>query len=97
MKKWAPWEWGKTHQSAWIDLKTALANVPTLVPYDWNRAAILAVDGSTKAVGATLGQFDPEFEARSNFKEILSKSNTNENFNDSSQIIFDRVIFGPSN
>ena len=60
MKKEAPWEWSKTQQEAYAELKEQLCSTPVLQLPDAYKPFILTTDWSQKGMGAVLSQLDAE-------------------------------------
>lgn len=56
LKKGAKWEWSADKEKAFLDIKSRLASRPILVPPDYSKPFIIAVDSSDFAMGSTLLQ-----------------------------------------
>ena len=56
IKKGTKFEWTDKAEQAFLDIKSRLASRPVLVPPDYNKPFIVAVDASDVAIGATLLQ-----------------------------------------
>jgi hypothetical protein len=63
-RKETPWVWGEKEQSAFDQLKQALASAPTLATPDNSKPYVVHTDASGFAVGATLSQRDEKGELR---------------------------------
>ena len=60
MKKDVPWDWSQQCQAAFDKLRISLMSAPCLKHVDFSQPFVLAVDASTKALGACLSQYDED-------------------------------------
>ena len=72
-------QWDDTHEAAFLRLKRALADAPTLTQPDWEEIFYLHTDYSGTAIGAVLTQVDPDGHHRpiGFASRVLSKAEKN--------------------
>jgi len=54
LRKNTKFEWSEKTEQAFVDIKSRLASRPILVPPDYSKPFIVAVDASDFAIGASL-------------------------------------------
>ena len=60
LKKKNSWNWTSEHDEAFENIKKKITNIPCLAHYNTNLQNILTTDDSTKGLGATLWQEQPD-------------------------------------